>query len=740
MDQQTESVSASATRDEHRSGISSGLMIALEQLSIHHGLPYSHAVALNGVAMNEARMSYSDFERACSNLGLASKIVKKRPSQVPGLVCPFVVFLKSGDVGLVLSRSTGSKKVSLQIAGETSARAIDVAKLDAETHDRVIYVAPALWQSSFNKSDDLSDARSRHWLWGTVRRFWGSWAQVVLAAFLINLLGLALPIFVMNVYDRVIPYNAIPTLWALAGGVALALVFDFLLRMLRSLTIDKSGRRIDMKVSSDIYRHAIDATMKDRPPRAGDIASQIREFETVRDFFTSASLTSVIDLVFVGLFLFVLWLIVGPLALVPLIAVPIVLGVTALIQIPLGRSVSKGLASSTNRHSVLVESLVGIETVKAIAAEGAFQQKWERAVAESVRATSSSRFWSSLAIFFSMLVQQGVSVVIIVWGVFLVAAGEISVGALIASNILAGRVLAPLGGIAMTLSRLQQSMIAYRSLNKLMALDRDHAPRKDREAPRANAINQGRLEVRNASFSYPNSDHKTLDGLNLTIAPGERVGIVGRVGSGKSTFGKLLCGLYETTDGAILLDNTDIRHNHLADLRQAVSYLGQEPHLFSGSVRDNILFSGTADDDRFEEAVHISGVASMVQTHPLGYQMPVGERGAQISGGQRQAIAIARSLMGDPKILFLDEPTSAMDSTTEAAVVQNLARLKRPDMTLLIATHRSSLLELVDRVIVIESGRVVADGPRKNVLSQLAKTAKTARAVKRKPEVKSDGQ
>jgi len=471
--------------------------------------------------------------------------------------------------------------------------------------------------------------------------------------------------------------------------------------------------------------------MAQRKSSAGDIASSVREFESVRDFFTSASLTSAIDLLFIGVFLVVLWMIVGPLVLVPLVAVPVVLAVTLLIQIPMNRSVVKGLVSSNNRHSVLVESLVGVETIKAASAEGPFQRHWDEAVADTVRTTSKTRFWSSLVIFFSMSVQQSVSVIIIVWGVYLVASGDISVGALIASNILAGRVLAPLGGIAMTLSRMQQSINALGNLNRLMKTDRDHGD------PQAHTgkVEHGKLEFREVGFNYPGSENVVLQQVSARITPGEKVGLIGRVGSGKSTLGKLLCGLYDTTNGAILLDDVDVKHRQTADLRKSVYYVPQEADLFSGSIRDNVCFNGPVEPSLFDKACQVAGVAAFVQQEPLGYEMPVGERGRNLSGGQRQAVTLARSLVNKPQILFLDEPTASMDTTTEAAFVRNMIEFGDSNSTLIIATHRSSLLELVDRIIVLERGRIVGDGPKKKILQSLNQSAKNQRT---KMQVKTD--
>ncbi|MEP0944202.1 MAG: type I secretion system permease/ATPase [Rhizobiaceae bacterium] len=701
------------------------LLAAIEWIAEQHQRQFSGATTLSGLPIQDGCLTVANIEGAFENLGLSARIVRKSPVNVPLIVCPFMVFFEGGDVGIVTGRRGKRGKFKVIVGGETKPRAISQRELQRQTSNIVVYVSPA--NDVFSDEPNIRQIAKGHWLWATVRRFWGAWTQVVLVAFLVNLLGLALPLFIMNVYDRVIPYQAIPTLWALSIGVVLALVFDFILRMLRATVIDNAGRRIDMKVSSDVFNHVLDTKMSQRRGSAGEIASSVREFESVRDFFTSASLTSAIDLLFIGVFLAVLWVIVGPLVLVPLVAVPLVLVATLLIQIPMNKSVITGLASSNNRHSVLVESLVGVETIKASSAEGPFQRRWEAAVADTVRATSKTRFWSSLAIFFCMSVQQMVSVIVVVWGVYLVTAGDISVGALIASNILAGRVLAPLGGIAMTLSRLQQSVNALRNLGQLMKAERDHGDDGDH----TQQVTEGRLDLRDVQFNYPNGAHVVLKGINISIQPGEKIGIIGRVGSGKSTLGKLLCGLFESSDGAIVLDDIDLKHRRAADVRDAIYYVPQEADLFSGTIRDNICFNGPVSSEVFEMASKVAGVEAFVQQEPLGFEMPVGERGRNLSGGQRQAVSLARCLVNESRILFLDEPTSAMDTTTEAAFVKHLKELQRQDRTILIATHRSTLLDLVDRIIVLEQGRVVADGDKAQVLKELSKGATSNGAGKR---------
>lgn len=706
------------------------LVGVLEILAEHYRKPFSANTVLHGLPLADGRLDIGNFADAASRLGLIAKPVFRKPSQVPGLVCPYVAPLKDGGAVVVTSRDFADKSMFVRAPQGAGRRRIAQGELDALSAGMVIYVADRAQQEAVA---GLQKGRAKgHWLWSVAARFWSNWLYVIFAALFINLLGLALPLFVMNVYDRVIPNNSISTLWALAIGVAIALCFDFLLRMIRAVVIDNSGRRVDMRVSASLFSQALDARMSERTMRSGELASHIREFESVRDFFTSSAVSSVIDLLFIGIFLAVLWIIVGPIALVPMIAVPIVLAVTLAVQLPLARSVAQAQATAANRQTVLIEALVGIETVKAVSAQGNLQRKWENAVAGSVRGSSAMRFWSALAMYFTLFTQQAVSVAIIVWGVYLVIAGQITIGALIAANILAGRMLAPLGSIAMTLVRAQQSFTALGHLNRFMRLGRDHDETGDQTA----VPNSAALRLSDVRFSYPGTDISALDGLTISIAPGERVGIIGRVGSGKSTLGKLLCGLYQTGSGTIHLGGADVRHVPMADLRRHVLYVGQESDLFSGTLKENIMISNPAADDRFDQCAAVSGVAGFAQAHPLGYAMQVGEGGRAISGGQRQSVAIARALIAAPDIMYFDEPTGAMDNLSEAALVHNLKTHLTGDTTLIVATHRSSLLELVTRLVVLEQGKVVADGPKDKVLAELQKSGQKQRGKK---QDKTDG-
>jgi len=692
------------------------LLACLEYISHHFGKPFSAASVLSGLPIRQGRISVDLMPRAAAKLGLSARLVRRRIAKVPAIVQPFIVLFDSGDACVVVSKSTGDKVTVVFPSISTDRQVMSVHALQKSSTGYLFYLTVDDREEMAAARQSQTGEKSGHWLWSAVGNFWPSWIQVILAALIINLLGLALPLFVMNVYDRVIPNLAIPTLWALAAGVSIAIFFDIVLKQLRTVVLDMAGRRVDMRVAASLYEHALGISMEERPGAAGAIANQIREFESVRDFFTSSSIIAATDLLFIGIFIFILWLIVGPIAFVPLAAVPIVLIVTLLTQIPLARSVKRTQFQSARRHSILVEGLVGVEAIKSVSGEGVMQRRWEDAVAATARATSSTKFWASLALHFTALVQQVVSVVIIVWGVFLVAEGDITIGGLIAANILAGRALAPLGNIAMTVARAQHSFAAMGGITAFMKLGTEHSHTVEGGL----TVERGALEFRNVSYTYPEETIAALDDISFKIAPGERVGIIGRVGSGKTTLGKLIARLYTPSQGSILISGSDARQFEIPELRAGVGYVSQEPELFAGSLRDNIILGKpAATEEEIAQAVEVSGVKDFIAGHPLGLGMMIGERGRGLSGGQRHAVTIARMILRQPKILFLDEPSGAMDTKTETALVKHLSEWAKDDRTLIVCTHRGSFINLVDRILVIERGRLVVDGPRDAVLQAL---------------------
>ncbi len=561
-----------------------------------------------------------------------------------------------------------------------------------------------------------SDARTGHWFWSTLTTNRWTYVQVILAATVANFLSLSTSLFIMVVYDRVLPNEAIESLIALTFGVGIALLFDFLIKTLRASFIDRAGARADRVMGRRIFDQLLDMRMKARKGSTGAMANTLREFESLREFFTSATLVAVVDLPFIFLFITVIFLISGNLAIVPLIAVPIVLIVGLAVQPILARLAEKSFAEGQSKQSVLVETVTGLETIKAVGAQRQMRARWEDAIERQADHGVRSRAVAQFALNSTAFVQQGAQVMIVFYGVFLIAAGEASMGALIAAVILTGRTLAPLAQLAQTLTRLNQAKTSYRSINALMQADSER-PEGRRWLSRPKL--DGRIVFENVSFSYPDAAVETLKDVSFTIAPGEKVAILGRIGSGKSTVARLILGLYEPAAGKVLIDGTDIRQIDPGDLRRNIGAVLQDLWLFSGTVRSNIAIGGVRPRDAdVLAAAKIAGVDDFIAKHPMGYDLPLAERGEGLSGGQRQAITLARALVGQPAILLLDEPTSAMDVQNEAAVLRRL-REASADSTVIVITHRTSLLDLVDRVIVIEDGRVGVDGP-KSLISRAA--------------------
>jgi len=545
------------------------------------------------------------------------------------------------------------------------------------------------------------------WFWGSLAQ--GKWlyVQVLFAAAITNFLGLSTSLFIMVVYDRVVPNEAIESLIALTIGVLIALGFDFIIKTLRAQFVDRAGKRADGRMSRLIFDKILTMKLDNRRQKSGAMASIVREFDTLREFFTSATLVAVVDLPVIFFFIWVISLIAGPLALIPLVAVPLVIISGLAIQPFLARITKGSMQSNMSKQGVLVETLKGLETVQATGSGRLMRQRFEAAADAQSDLGLKSRMLSQFAINSAASVQQLAQIATIFYGVFLIQDGIITMGAMIAAVILGGRTLAPLSQLAQAMSRANGAREAFRSLSTVMNDEEsshlETRPRLSR--PRLT----GAVELKGVAYSFPGSNSPIINNLSLKIPAGQKVAIVGKMGSGKSTLARLLSGLIEPEEGAILIDGVDLRQIDPSDVRRNIGIMLQETWLFSGSVKENLQMGFYEyDDTHILNIAKVSGVDDFVSSHPQGYDLELKERGEGLSGGQRQSINLARALLHEPSLLILDEPTSSMDTGTEKGVI---ARLKQwsGDRTVIMVTHRNTLLELADRVLVIDQGQVVAD-------------------------------
>jgi ATP-binding cassette, subfamily C, bacterial LapB len=689
---------------------------ALIFLAAHHGRALSREALVAGLPILDGRLSVSLFDRAARRAGLEVEPVKRALAEIPALVLPAVLVVRDRSTRILLERD--GNPLQAKIVDPSEGPDPTPRPLGAEAVD---YLGYAFLVRPLAAADPrvaaAGDLPGEHWFWSVVRRFWSNYSHVALAAFIINTLALASPLFIMNVYDRVVPNGAAASLAALAIGLTIAIVFDFVLRTVRSRIIDMTGKKIDVVLAASIFEHVQALKMAQRPGSVGILANQMRDFDSVREFFTSGTVVAATDLMFALIFIAVLFMIAGPLAWIPLGVLPVMVIVGLLIQRPLDRAMRRLQAESAARHGVLVEALSGMETVRAIGAEPRMQTAWERSIAATARSSEDVHFWASMALTASGTAQQVTSLLMVVIGVFLIIDGSITVGALVASTMLAGRTLAPIAGIATVITRATQTIIALKAIDRVMNLERERPANRTYVARR---VEQGSIAFENVTFRYPKGAEDALDKVSFRIAGGERIGIIGRVGSGKTTLGRLMVGFYEPQDGRVLVDGIDLRQYDPADLRTGIGFVLQDTDLFYGKLRDNIAFGRpSATDAEVVAAARLSGVEAFIAGHPLGYDMPIAEGGSSLSGGQKQAIGLARALIRKPKVLFLDEPTAHFDVRSEADFLERLKALGEQNLTVIISTHRLSLLAFVDRLLLFERGKLVADGPRDKVLGML---------------------
>ncbi|MFW8566951.1 type I secretion system permease/ATPase [Orrella sp. 11846] len=688
------------------------LLSCLVELTRFHGHPCSAQQLSAGLPLVNNALTLSLLPRAAERAHMSARMQRRKIGSLSVELLPAILILN--DQRACLLFAVDEQKCVVQFPETGAQEEIERERLESLYTGLVYFVKPLFRFEQRSKDTDQDDGK--HWFWKVVFENKRLYRDALIAALLINVFALVIPLYTMNVYDRVVPNNAIETLWVLSTGIAIVIIFNLVLTTVRSYVVDMASKKIDIKLSARIMERVLDLRMESRPVSVGSFASNLRSFESVRDFIASASMTTLVDLPFVVLFLAVLGWISPYLVIPPLVAIVAILVVSFVTQARMKKLIAETFQASAQRNATLVEALSGLETIKTLNAQSSIQRKWESSTEFLAQIGSKTKLLSSSTVSFVQSAQQLVTVGVIIIGTFLVQDAMLSMGGIIASSMIAGRCLAPLGQVAGLMMQLQHAQTSLESIDGYMNMPIER-PRERNFVQRPRF--EGAIELRDVSFTYPNVEQASLSDVNLTIKAGEKVGIIGRIGSGKTTLEKLILGLYAPTKGAVLIDGIDIQQIDPADLRRSIGHVPQDPVLFYGTLKQNILMAAPfATDEQMLQAARTAGIDQFAATHPDGFDMLIGERGDSLSGGQRQTVAVARALINNPPIFLLDEPSSNMDNQNEAALKRRLKEAAK-DKTMVLVTHRTALLDLVDRLIVMDSGRIVADGPKAQVVEAL---------------------
>jgi type I secretion system LssB family ATPase len=690
---------------------------SLYWFSQHYGLRRHPQQLLAGLPLVGGCLDANIFARAASQAGFDSHracVTALKPDTLPALA---QIHLPGSDENsaaepVIVTALTANNVTFLQASANMSE-----CQLSRDLFEHAI-MAPLWWLAPSKvtdpRSENLAPSKQKHWLLQAIIEAKPWYRDLLIASLVINIVALAVPLFTMNVYDRVVPNQAFDTLWVLSSGVAIAIVFDWLLRKARSRLTDMAGRQIDVKISSILYSKVLGMTLENRPQSSGAFAKQIQEFDSVRDFLTSATLNTAIDLPFTGLFLLLIFWLGGPMVLVPIIAIMSLIGLSWLVQKKLKGTIEESSRLSTQRQAILFEQLQLLEDTKQNNAEGQSQQRWEQTVAALSDWQTKGRDYSNTLSYTVMNAQHFVTIGLITSGVYRISEGLLSMGGLIAIVMLSGRAASAVNQLSMLLVRYEQTRTAIAGLETVMQTPQEQHPAQAMEQKEFS----GAIELRNVIFNYPDKESAVLEDISVKIKPGERVGLIGSAGAGKSTLLALLAYQYRSSGGAIYFDGIEAQQWPVNALRQQCGWVGQQPQLLFGSVLDNIAFGATQlDKTLLAQVIEASGIALFADRLDSGLETQVGELGRCLSGGQRQSVALARALVRQPALLLLDEPTSAMDRTLENQVLAGL-RQQPQSCGMIIASHKPKLLQLCSRVIVLEKGRVIADGPTAQIMAQ----------------------
>ncbi len=692
------------------------LLDCLVLLSEHFGNPCSAEALAAGLPLTSSVLSPELLPQAAMRAGLSAKLSRKSLDNIPQMLLPCILMLKDQKACVLQSLDFKNNNVVISLPDTGGEEQLSIEALEA-VYVGYLFLIKQKYHVDRDFDVHISDTQT-HWLWDTIRESAPIYRDVIIASILVNIFALVSPLLVMNIYDKIVPNLAFESLWVLAVGATIAYTFDFILKQLRAYLIDVAGKKIDIQTSSKLYAKVICLPLAKKAPSVGGMARQLGEFESVRDFLSSATVTALVDLPFSILFVFIIYLVAGDLAIFAVLATLLILGYAFFVQEKLRHAIEESNKFSGLRHGHLVESLSSLESIKANGAEGIVQNAWQQMLGYTANWQLKTKVITNSVINFSSFIVHLVIVAVLILGVYRVSDGLISMGGIIAAVMLSSRAVGPMARLASLMTRYNQTASSLRQLDGIMDQESEF---EDKGHLTSRNKLQGNIVLEHVTFNYPDIEKPALYPVTLKVNPGEKIAIIGRNGSGKSTLAKLLLGLYSPKQGSIRYDGMHQGQIHPSDLRRNIGYLPQDIVLFHGSIKDNILF-GTKQITEYQlmRAVQLSGVNLFTDMESQGLELQVGEGGLALSRGQRQAVALARAILNDPQMLLLDEPTASLDARAEKLFIESMKKTAE-QRTLLLITHKMHLLQLVDRIIVLDNGHLVADGEKTVILEQLKK-------------------
>lgn len=690
------------------------LLEGLVFLSSYYQRSMSKEALISGLPMYNRSMNIKDFISASKRIGLISKVVQRKLNGISKLAMPVVLMLEKGRACILLDIDFEKKNAKVIIPGLSDGEInMPVDQLEKEFLGHVIIVKPE-YKFDNKIAKEINLGKNQDWFWGTLKKNLPIYKKVIIASIFINLFVLAIPLFMKNVFDRVLPNNGIETLWAMSIGIVFILIFDLIFSLFRSYYLGKAGKKADLIMSNKIFSHLLNIRLSEKPASTGQFVSRLQSFQSVREFFTSATIATLVDIPFALLFVFVIYYFSGAIVWVSIVTVIIIVAFSFFIQTRIKEVVGKAAKEEQIKQTTMTETVAGLEIIKSVRAQNRMRTNWDDSLNQTLYYGEKSQFLSQVANTVTGLLSKAANIALIIVGVYLSIEGDLSMGGIIVAMMLQSRVISPISKVVSMIIKYDQTILAYENIEEIMNMEAERENKSYLSRPNL----KGDIVFKDVCFAYKGQNFETLKDINLTIKQGEKVAILGKIGSGKSTLAKLIMNLYVPKSGSVLIDNTDIRQIDPVDLRKSIGCVPQEPFLFMGSVKDNIAIGEQfATDEEILQAAKAAGVHDFLGKHESGYDLLVGERGEGLSGGERQAITLARAILTKPNIMILDEPTNSMDRQTEHAFLKNMKSLLG-DETLIVITHKMSTLTLVDRVIVVDNGKIVTDGPKSLIIQK----------------------